>query len=125
MKSPNGEFGVVRGAFHEIRMGSPKFASLDVLGSECSLAQRSFGETIAFSGDSQYLAVEELTKWSPPETRVVVFHLKTNTESIAHVQAPGFIKKLEWLTDCKLKIQAWSDISGDTEHAWERNADSN
>lgn len=118
MKSSNAEFEVVRGDFHEIRMGSPQFASLEVLGSKCALAQREFGEVVAFSASSQYLAAEELMNWSPPETRAVVFDLKNNIEFVAHIQAPGFIRDLEWLADDELKIHAWSHISGETEHVW-------
>ncbi|MGE3531995.1 MAG: hypothetical protein AB7I12_09410 [Steroidobacteraceae bacterium] len=108
----------MRGDFYEIRMGSPQFASLKISNSPCQTVGRSFGELVSFSSDSKYLAAEELTKWSPPETRAVVFNVESGQEFIAHVQAPGFIKQLNWQPSGALNIHAWSHIAGDSIHTW-------
>jgi hypothetical protein len=119
LRSPDGAYEIVRDEFLEIRMGSPTFASLEIVGSACATAGRSFGEAVRFSPDSRYLAVEELLKTSPPETRAVVFDLRRGSEWVAHVQAPGFIRQLEWEAPSRLSIRAWSHLTSDTRHVWQ------
>ena len=53
MRSPNGKFEVFKINYTEVRMGSPLFGSLDIIGSPVKLGERWFGEPMCFSPDSK------------------------------------------------------------------------
>jgi len=116
--SPDGRYGLRRGELSEIRMGSPQFGPVEVLGSPCSTHGRSFGQAGAFSEDSRHLAIEELVSHDPPATRVIVFDLASGSELVAHNQAPGFIRLLQWIAPGRLAISAWSHLAGTSEHIY-------
>lgn len=116
--SPDGRYGLRRGELSEIRMGSPQFGPVEVLGSPCSTHGRHFGQAGAFSEDSRHLAIEELVNDDPPATRVIVFDLASGSEHVVHDQAPGFIPSLRWIAPGKLAISAWSHLAGTSEHIY-------
>jgi hypothetical protein len=116
MWSPDGRYGLRRGELSELRMGSPKFGPVEVLGSPCSTDGRRFGRAGAFSEDSRHLAIEELVSHDPPATRVIVFDLASGSELVVHDQAPGFIPSLQWIAPGRLAISAWSHLAGTSGH---------
>ena len=118
MKSPSGKIEVVCSDYGEIRMGSPEFGSIRIVGSGFSTSGRSFGDVMAFSPDSRYFAIAELVDASCPSTRVVAFDLKMGVERIVFVKTQGLIKKLEWISPEEMKILSWSHLYGDDATSW-------
>jgi hypothetical protein len=120
MKSPNGLREVIRSDYSEIRMGSPLFGQLTVRGGEAITGDLLYGEAMAFSVDSRYLAVSQLVvapSITEPHTRVMVFDLDLGASTAVHDQNPGFIKSLGWSPDGTLTIHAWSRAAGDVIHS--------
>jgi hypothetical protein len=122
VKSPDGTREVVKSAFYEIRMGSPLFGPVAVLGGLAATSHRTFGEAMSFDATSRFLAIEEFlgTPNNVPHTRAIVFDLDTGAEALVHDQNPGFIKKLTWESDGSLTVLVWSHLSGEIVHrsAW-------
>jgi hypothetical protein len=122
MKSPDGRREVVKSAYDEMRMGSPLFGCIEVLGGVAATVDRTFGEAMSFDAASRLLAIEEFlgAPRNSPHTRAVVFDLDAGTEAVVHDQNPGFVKKLIWEPDGSLTIVAWSHLTGDAVHrsAW-------
>jgi hypothetical protein len=118
MKSPNGKIEVVCSDYGEIRMGSPEFGNIKIVGTSFSTNGRSFGDAMAFSPDSRYFAIAELVDASRPSTRVVAFDLKRKAERIVFVRDPGLIKKLDWISPDEMKISSWSHLYGDEVSSW-------
>ncbi|HEY1174048.1 MAG TPA: hypothetical protein VGH19_21965 [Verrucomicrobiae bacterium] len=119
MKSPNGKYEVVPSGYNEVRMGTPLYGSVKVLGTSMDTAGE-FGEVMAFSADSRFLAVEELVDSSQgPNTHAVVFDLERKRKIIVHVQNPGIIKRLAWSAEGLLTIVTWSNMGGEREYQWQ------
>jgi hypothetical protein len=123
MNSPDGHRKVIKAEYSEVRMGSPPFGAITVTGGHAHTKGRMFGEPMAFSRDSRYLAVEELmgvTSDGGPHTRVVVFDLDKSTEFVVHDERGGLIHEVSWDTDGSLSLVAWSYPRGRSEHraAW-------
>jgi hypothetical protein len=118
MKSPDGRFEVVCSDYGEIRMGSPEFGSIQIVGSSFSPKGRSFGDAMSFSPDSRYLAISELVEAAHPSSRVIVFDRKRKIEWIVFARDPGLIKKVEWISPEEMKILSWSHLHGDEYSSW-------
>jgi hypothetical protein len=117
MRSPNGAREVVKSGYGEIRMGSPLFGQLVVLGGVANTQGRTFGEAVAFSSSSRFLAVEELMDTTRgPRTRAVVFDLEDGVEGVVHDQDLGFIQAFEWEADGTLTVTTWSHRDGRAVH---------
>jgi hypothetical protein len=119
MKSPNGKYEVLKHDFNEIRMGSPWFGHISVLGSNLRTNVRIFGEAMAFSPDSRFLAVEELVADHPaPHTKALVFEVAEMRQHFVHEQKPGFIKRFVWSEQNELTITTWRHTEGDKQVKW-------
>lgn len=120
MKSPNGQYEVVLHDFGEVRMGSPPFGRIEIRGASFDTAGQSFGELMAFSPDSRFLAVEQLASTAPgPHTRAVVFDFERKRQLIVHNQNPGLLRRFAWSPDGLLAIVSWSHLYGEREHFWQ------
>jgi hypothetical protein len=119
MKSPDGRRQVIKSDYTELRMGSPRFGSITVKGGKALTSGRTFGESMAFSGDSRYLAIEEFvgtTRDHGPHTRALVFDLDRSREYTAHDEPGGLIRELRWEADGSLSVVAWAHPAGQVEH---------
>jgi hypothetical protein len=118
MKSPDGTFEVVCSNYREIRMGSPEFGSIEIIGSQFRPEGRSFGDAMAFSPDSRFLAISELVDASQPASRVVLFDLKKKKERIVFSRYPSLILKVDWPSPDEVRIHSWSLPGGDEHSSW-------
>lgn len=83
MTSPDSQYEVVKHDYGEVRMGSPEFGRIEILGATFDTSGQEFGESMAFSSDSRFLAIEQLASTAPdardPHTRAVVFDFELRT----------------------------------------------
>jgi len=104
----------------EVRMGSPLFGTIEVHGLKKKFDGRLFGEAMAFSPDSCYLAIAELTDGgrNGPVSRVVVIELSSGDELIASPITPGLIRKISWVNSATLSIVRWAHPFGESTIVW-------
>ena len=119
MKSPDGRYELVMHDFWEVRMGSPIFGRIEILGGEVDTSGE-FGEPAAFSPDSRFLATEELVDaLSGLHTRVVVFGLERRRRIIIHDLNPGCIRGFHWFEGGVLTFETWSPVTGERQLSWQ------
>ncbi len=119
MKSPDGKYEVVQHDYGEIRMGSPAFGRLKILGSGFEVIEGEFGEAMAFSPDSRFLATELLVDAAGPHTQAVVFDFERTVRIIVHHQNPGFMRSFKWSDGGLLTLVSWANMQGEREHVWQ------
>jgi hypothetical protein len=120
MTSPDSQYEVVKHDYGEVRMGSPAFGRIEIRGASFDTSGQEFGEPMAFSPDSRFLATELLVGTTPdPHTRAVVFDFKRRRQIIVHDQHPGFVRRFAWSPDGLLTIVSWSHLAGEREHLWQ------
>lgn len=119
LKSPNGRYEVVVSDYFEIRGGSPLFGRIRIVGASFETDQDCFGEPMAFSADSRFLALEDLVDANVPHTRAVVFDFDRCQRIVVHEQNPGFVRRFNWSAEGLLTIVAWSHLAGESEHVWQ------
>ncbi|MEP6754414.1 MAG: hypothetical protein ABJA67_02850, partial [Chthonomonadales bacterium] len=113
MTSPDGRMEVVKSYYIEIRMGSPVFGGFSIRGTDMDTSGR-FGEAMAFSCDSRYLAMEELISVDPgPHAQAVIFDLEQKRKLVVYDQNPGFVRGFRWLPDGTLTFRTWSLSDGE------------
>ncbi len=119
MKSPDGRRTVVKRDYNEVRMGGTLIGRIHVEGGHAKTGDRDFGEAMAFSPDSRYLAVGEIvgeTRDGGPHSRVVVFDLEYDKEHVVHDEYGGLIHDVSWSFDGDLSVVTWRHPEGETEH---------
>ena len=120
MTSPNGQYEVVKHDYGEIRMGSPEFGRIEIRGASFDTNGREFGEPMAFSPDSRFLATVQLVGTVPgPHTRAVIFDFERRGQIIVHDQNPGFVRHFAWSPDGLLTMVTWSHVHGEREVTWQ------
>lgn len=120
MTSPDGKFEALCTNYEEVRMGSPLFGGIEIRGLKRQFEDRLFGEDMAFSPDSQLLAIAELVDAgrNGPISRVVVIELNKGHEYIATPSASGLIRSVTWKPEGKLSIVHWQHACGETCLSW-------
>ena len=120
MKSPNGRSTVIKIDYNETRMGGPLIGRIRVEGGRAKTGEREFGEAMAFSPDSRYLAVGELigvTKDNAgPHSQVVVFDLELGKEYVVHDEYGGLIHDVSFDVQGSLSVTTWRYPDGESEH---------
>jgi hypothetical protein len=120
MKSPNGRYTVKKIDYNETRMGGPLIGRIRVEGSGAKTEEREFGEAMAFSPDSRYLAIGEFIGVTEdnagPHSQVVVFDLELAKEHVVHDEYGGLIHDVSWDVQGCLSIAAWRYPDGETEY---------
>ena len=119
MKSPDGRRTVVKRDYSEVRMGGPLIGRIRVDGGRAKTGEREFGEAMAFSPDSRYLAIGEIvgeTREGDPHSRVVVFDLDLEKEQVVHDEYGGLIHEVSWSVEGDLSVVSWRYPDGETEH---------
>ena len=119
MKSPDGRFEVLQHNYDEIRMGSPLFGQLEILGSSFATVSGQFAEPVAFSPDSRFLAAAELVSTTPnPAGRVVVFDFHRGVPIIVFAFT-GLARRFTWEPEGVLTVTTWTHLGGeDTRRVW-------
>ena len=84
--------------YGEIGMGSPWFGHITVKGATIQFPNSLFGEAVAFSPDSRFLALEELVETRPFRTKLIVIELARPKIFIVRVQSQGMATPKEWKT---------------------------
>lgn len=127
MKSPNGRSTVIKIDYNETRMGGPLIGRLRVEGGRAKTGEREFGEAMAFSPDSRYLAVGELigvtADKAGPHSQVVVFDLELGKEYLVHDEYGGLIHDMCFDVQGCLSVTTWRYPDGEREHrdVWSAN----
>lgn len=119
MKSPDGRRSVTKRDYNEVRMGGPMIGRIQIDGGRATTGEREFGEAMAFSPDSRYLAVAELlgvTRDHGPHSQVVVFDLELAKEYVVHDEYGGLIHEVSWSVEGYLSVISWRHPDGETEH---------
>ena len=119
MKSPDGRRTVVKRDYNEVRTGGPLTGRIHVEGGRAKTAEREFGDAMAFSPDSRYLAVGEIVgnpRDGGSHSRVVVFDLELDREHLVHDEDGGLIQEVSWSVQGDLSVVAWRYPDGETEH---------
>lgn len=120
MKSPNGHYTVTKIDYNETRMGGPLIGRIRIAGSRAKPEEREFGEAMAFSPDSRYLAIGELVGVTldnaGPHSQVVVFDLELAKDYVVHDEYGGLIHGLSWDVQGSLSVTAWRYPDGESEH---------
>ncbi len=106
MKSPDNKFEIQKIDYIEIRMGSPLFGQLEIIGSPIDLKERSFGEPMCFSPDSKYLAVQELLSGITPITKLLLIELETGREIKVRQLSRGFLNPVYWTNNSELQFES-------------------
>jgi hypothetical protein len=120
MMAPNGKYEVVTHDFGEVGMGSPVFGRIEIRGALFNTNSQEFGEAMAFSLDSRFLATAQLVRTIPdPHNRVVVFDFERKRQIIVHDQNPGFVRRFSWSPCGRLTIITWANLFGEQEHFWQ------
>ena len=101
-------------------MGGPLFGRIEIRGATFDTGSQEFGEPMAFSADSRFLATEQLVSTVPdPHTRAIVFDLERNRQIIVHDQNPGLLRRFTWSPDGLLTVVSWAHSVGEREHSWQ------
>jgi hypothetical protein len=109
IQSPDAKYSVeLHEDFGEIGMGSPLFGHITIRGTEGQLPDRLYGETVVFSPDSRFVALEELFGTSPFRTKLVVVELPRCTVFTVRVQPQGRATPVRWATLSRLVYTTWS-----------------
>jgi hypothetical protein len=119
MKSPDGRRTVIKHDYIEAQAGGSFVGQIQVDGGRAKTAKRDFGEAMAFSPDSRYLAIGEFvgeTRDGDPHSRVVVFDLDLEKEYVVHDEVGGLIQEVSWNVHGDLSVTAWRHRDGETEH---------
>ena len=118
MKSPDGRRTVVKHDYIEAPMGGSLVGQIQVDGGRAKTGKRDFGEAMAFSPDSRYLAIGEIIgdMRDRPHSRVVVFDLELEKEYVVHDEDGGFIQEVSWSVHGDLSVTSWRHQDGETEH---------
>lgn len=119
MKSPDGRRTVIKHDYTEVSMGGPLIGSIRIDGGRAKTRNREFGEAMAFSPDSRYLAISEIlgeTRDGGPHSRVVVFDLELEKEYVVHDEYGGLIHDVSWNVEGDLSVVSWRHPHGETEH---------
>jgi hypothetical protein len=119
MKSPDGRRTVIKRDYNEVRMGGALIGQIRVDGGKAKTGEREFGEAMAFSPDSRYLAIGEIvgeTRDGGPHSRVVVFDLDFEKEHVVHDEPGGLIHEVSWNVQGELSVTTWRHPIGETEH---------
>jgi hypothetical protein len=120
MKSPNGLYTVTKIDYNETRMGGPLIGRIRIAGGRAKTGEREFGEAMAFSPDSRYLAIGELVGVTRdnagPHSQVVVFDLELGQEYVVHDEYGGLIHVVSWDVQGSLSVTAWRYPDGESEH---------
>jgi hypothetical protein len=119
MKSPDGRRSVIKHDYNEVRMGGPLIGTIHVDGGRAKTRNREFGEAMAFSPDSRYLAIGEILGETPdgcPHSQVVVFDLEFEKEYVVHDEYGGLIHEVSWNVQGELSVVSWRHPQGETEH---------
>lgn len=119
MKSPDGRRTVIKHDYIEARTGGSFIGQIQVDGGRAKTGKRDFGEAMAFSPDSRYLAIGEFvgeTREGEPHSRVVVFDLELEKEYVAYDEHGGVIREVSWSVHGDLSVVSWRHADGETEH---------
>lgn len=119
MKSPDGRRTVVKHDYNEVRTGGALVGTIEIDGGRAKTRNREFGEAMAFSPDSRYLAIGEILGEMPDggtHSQVVVFDLEFEKEYIVHDEPGGLIQEVSWNVQGELSVVCWRHPDGETEH---------
>ena len=107
--SPNGLYSVtLHDDFGEIGMGSPIYGTLTLQGAQGNLPDGPYGETILFSPDSRFLALEKLSS-APYQTQLLVVEFPRGLVFTAAAPSEARVTPVKWLSP---KTLIYSSRSG-------------
>ena|SRR5687768_7915106 len=108
--SPNGFYSVkLHDDFGEIGMGSPIYGTLTLQGAQGNLPDGFYGETILFSPDSRFVAVEKLSSARPYQTQLLVVEFPRGLLFTAAALSEARVTPVKWLSP---KTLIYSSRSG-------------
>ena len=106
--SPNGLYSVeMHDDFSEISMGSPVYGTLTLKGARGNLPEGRYGETILFSPDSRFVALEKLTHARPYQTQLIVVEFPRGLIITAAAPSEGRVTPVNWLSPKTLVYSSW------------------
>jgi hypothetical protein len=93
--------------FGEICMGSPIYGTLTVQGAQGNLPDGLYGETILFSPDSRFLALEKLSNPRPFRTQLIIVEFPRGLIITAAAPSEGRVAPAKWLSAKTLVYSSW------------------
>jgi|SRR5688572_16659750 len=106
--SPNGLYSVtLHDDFGEIGMGSPIYGTLTLQGAQGNLPGGLYGETILFSPDSRFLALEKLSNPRPFQTQLIIVQFPRGLIITAAAPSEGRVIPEKWLSAKTLVYSSW------------------
>ena len=106
--SPNGVYSVkLHADFGEIGMGSPIYGTLTLQGVQGNLPEGLYGETILFSPDSRYVALEKLSNPRPFQTQLIIVEFPRGLIITAAAPSKGRVTPVKWLSAKTLVYSSW------------------
>ena len=106
--SPNGLYSVeMHDNFNEISMGNPVYGTLTLKGARGNLPEGLYGETILFSPDSRFVALEKLTHARPYQTQLIVVEFPRGLIITAAAPSEGRVTPVKWLSPETLVYSSW------------------
>lgn len=109
IQSPDGKYSVEQhDDYGEIGMGSPAFGHITFRGADVQFPDYLFGETILFSPDSRFVALEQLVDYRPFRTKLIAVELPRGTVHFIRLQPQGTATPERWESATRLVYRVWS-----------------
>ncbi len=119
IKSPDGKYSVeLMDDFSELGMGSPVFGHIVFRGANVQFPDDLFGETVLFSPDSRFVALEQLMDARPFRTKLIAVELPRGTIHFLRLQPQGTATPQKWESNTRLVYRVWSAVSAVETESW-------
>jgi hypothetical protein len=118
--SPDGKYTVEQqDDYGEIGMGSPAFGHLTIRGANVQFPDSLFGEAVAFSPDSRFVALEQLVETKPFRTQLIAVELPRGTVHFIRLSPQGTATPQRWESATRLLYRVWSVGSAAETQSWD------
>ena len=120
IQSPDGRNSIERhDDYGEIGMGSPAFGHITIHGADVQFPDCLFGESVVFSPDSRFVALEQLIEVRPFRTKLIAIELPRGTVHFIRLEPRGTATPLKWESARRLIYHVWSGSGAAEVQSWD------